>query len=72
MQPRKPDDSINLEDSGTLELNRPVTARQPDDVTLDGPPPELPGKPRQGDSRSRELLLNPFDTAPESAASKSE
>lgn len=67
MQQRKPDDSINLEDSGTLELNRPVTTSQPDDVDLDGPPPELPGKCRQGDSRSRELLLNPFDAPPEEA-----
>jgi hypothetical protein len=61
MPSRTPDDSLNLEDSGTLELNRPVTARQPDDVAANGPAPELTGKRRQGDSKSRELLMNPFD-----------
>jgi len=64
MKPRKADDSINLEDSGTLELDRPVTTRQPLDAHRDDCAPELPAKPRQGDSRSRELLANPF-TSPD-------
>jgi hypothetical protein len=61
MQPRKPDDSLNIEDSGTLELGRPITARQPPDPVVDEAPPELSGNRRQGDSKSRELLTNPFD-----------
>lgn len=62
MKPRKPDDSINLEDSGTLELDRLLTTRQPVDSDADGSTPELPVKPRLGDSRSREFLANPFTT----------
>jgi len=69
MKPRIPDDSINLEDSGTLELDRLITARQPEDAQADGSAPDLPGKPRQGDSRSRELLSNPF-SAPEAGAAQ--
>ncbi len=63
MQPRKPDDSLNLEDSGTLELGRLITGRQPDDQDADASTLKLPPKPRQGDTKSRELLANPFDVA---------
>jgi hypothetical protein len=60
MQPRKPDDSINLEDSGTLDLGRLLTRPQvPEDQTADIP--EFSRTARQGDSKSRELLANPFD-----------
>jgi hypothetical protein len=61
MQPRKPDDSLNLEDSGTIDLGRLTTARQPAPAADDAAPPELAGNRRQGDSKSRELLQNPFD-----------
>lgn len=60
MQLRMPDDSLNLEDSGTLDLGRLLTQSQrPDDQTAEIP--EFTQKKRQGDSRSRELLANPFD-----------
>lgn len=68
MKPRKPDDSINLEDSGTLDLNRLLTTRPPIESDTDVSAPELPAKPRQGDSRSREFLANPF-TTPDAAVS---
>mgnify|MGYP006908275344 CR=1 FL=1 len=61
MKPRKPDDSINLEDSSLLELDRPIVGHQPEDENPDEPPPDLPEHRRQGDTRSRELLMNPFD-----------
>lgn len=64
MPPQQPDDSINLEDSGTLDLRRlltqtPLPGEPPADVL-----PEFSRSARQGDSKSRELLANPFD-APE-------
>jgi hypothetical protein len=63
MTTRPPDDSLNLEDSGTLELGRAITARQTPDSVTEDPPPELSGNRRQGDSKSRELLANPFDAS---------
>ena len=60
MRPRELDDSLNLEDSGTIDLGRLLTTRQPapaeDDV-----PPVLTGNCKRADSKSRELLQNPFD-----------
>ena len=65
MQPQMPDDSLNLEDSGTLDLGRLLTQSQrPEDQTAEIP--EFTHQKRQGDSRSRELLANPFDV-PEKA-----
>jgi hypothetical protein len=65
MQPQLPDDSLNLDDSGTLDLGRLLTQSQlPDEQSA--AIPEFTRKKRQGDSRSRELLANPFDV-PEQA-----
>lgn len=61
MQPPHPDDSLNLEDSGTLDLGRLLTTTPPASPEAVDPPPELSGNRRQGDSKSRELLTNPFD-----------
>jgi hypothetical protein len=61
MQPPHPDDSLNLEDSGTLDLGRLLTTTPPASPEAAAPPPELSGNRRQGDSKSREFLANPFD-----------
>lgn len=61
MEPRKPDDSLNLEDSSMLELDRLIAGHQPEDEKTDEPPPDLPVHRRHGDTKSRELLTNPFD-----------
>ncbi|MBL8851720.1 MAG: hypothetical protein JNG89_18710 [Planctomycetaceae bacterium] len=61
MQPRNLDDSLNLEDSGTIDLGRLLTTRQPGPAAEDAAPPELTGNRKRADSKSRELLQNPFD-----------
>ena len=69
MEPRKPDDSINLEDSSLLELGRLAAGNQPKDEPVDEAP-ELPEHRRQGDTKSRELLTNPFDVPDEQKPEK--
>lgn len=57
---RMPDDSLNLDDSGTLDLGRLLTQPQPADAPAADDLPEFAKTPRHGDSKSRELLANPF------------
>jgi len=61
MQPPMPDDSLNLEDSGTLDLGRLLAQQQPPGDQAADALPEFSRSARHGDSKSRELLANPFD-----------